>query len=165
MILFYVYSCSSLIINFLWPLQLVPFFKLFVCAITFVYIIIYLSLLEICHILYLVDLKFYCELILAWAVRVANHCFSSSDMFLFCWTAFLSISLLASVFPVSLPLFSLSSALAWFMRECLTGVGLCAWTHFIAFMEWADEIGSRPYVWSYVPVQFYSYSLRVFYRT
>ena len=29
-------------------------------------------------------------------------CFSSSDVFLFCWAAFLSISLLASVFPVSL---------------------------------------------------------------
>ena len=34
-------------------------------------------------------------------------------MFLFCWAAFLSISLLASVFPVSLPLFFL------FFRPCL----------------------------------------------
>ena len=35
------------------------------------------------------------------------------DVFLFCWAAFLSISLLASVFPVSLPLFFL------FFRPCL----------------------------------------------
>ena len=32
-------------------------------------------------------------------------------------------------------------------------------------MEWADDIGSRPAAWSYVPVQFSSCSLRVFYRT
>ena len=50
--------------------------------------------------------------------------FSSSDVFLFCWAAFLSISLLVFVFPVSLPLFSPSSGLVCFMRDCLTGVGL-----------------------------------------
>ena len=44
---------------------------------------------------------------------VGRPCFSSSDVFLFCWAAFLSISLLASVFPVSLPLFFL------FFRPCL----------------------------------------------
>ena len=44
---------------------------------------------------------------------VGRLCFSSSNMFLFCWAAFLSISLLASVFPVSLPLFLL------FLRLCL----------------------------------------------
>ena len=44
---------------------------------------------------------------------LGRPCFSSSDVFLFCWAAFLSISLLASVFPVSLPLFFL------FLRPCL----------------------------------------------
>ena len=42
---------------------------------------------------------------------------------------------------------------------------LHSWTHFLAFMEWADDIGSRPAAWSYVPVQSSSCSLRVFYRT
>ena len=32
-------------------------------------------------------------------------------------------------------------------------------------MEWADDIGSRPAAWTYVPVQSYSCSLRAFYRT
>ena len=44
---------------------------------------------------------------------LGRPCFGSSDVFLFCWAAFLSISLLASVFPVSLPLFFL------FFRPCL----------------------------------------------
>ena len=44
-------------------------------------------------------------------------------------------------------------------------MGFCAWTHFLAFMEWADDGGNRPAAWSYVPVQFSSCSLRVFYRT
>ena len=70
-------------------------------------------------------------------------CFGSSDVFLFCWAAFLSISLLASVFPVSLPLFFL------FLRPCLIHARmpdwgrafvhghtfLHSWTHFLAFME------------------------------
>ena len=100
-------------------------------------------------------------------------CFGSSDVFLFCWAAFLSISLLASVFPVSLPLFFL------FLRPCLIHARmpdwgrafvhghtfLHSWTHFLAFMEWADDGGSRPAAWSYVPVQSSSCSLRVFYRT
>ena len=43
--------------------------------------------------------------------------------------------------------------------------GFCAWTHFLAFMEWADDIGNRPAAWSYVPVQSSSCSLRVFHRT
>ena len=100
-------------------------------------------------------------------------CFSSSDVFLFCWAAFPSIILLASVFPVSLPLFFL------FLRPCLIHARmpdwgrafvhghtfLHSWTHFLAFMEWADDIGSRPAAWSYVPVQSYSCSLRVFYKT
>ena len=42
---------------------------------------------------------------------------------------------------------------------------LHSWTHFLAFMEWADDIGSGPAAWSYVPVQSSSCSLRVFYRT
>ena len=32
-------------------------------------------------------------------------------------------------------------------------------------MEWANDIGSEPAEWSYVPVQYYSCSLRVFYMT
>ena len=89
-----------------------------------------------------------------------------------------SISLLVSVFTISSSLFSSSSDLAWFMRECLTGVGplcmdtlscihgvcFCAWTHFLAFMEWADDIGSRPAAWR-PTVQSSSCSLHVFYRT
>ena len=31
----------------------------------------------------------------------------------------------------------------------------CAWTHFLAFMEWADDICSGPAARSYVPVQSY----------
>ena len=42
-------------------------------------------------------------------------------MVLFCWAAFLSISLLASVFPVSLPLFFL------FFRPCLIHARLPEW--------------------------------------
>ena len=42
-------------------------------------------------------------------------------MFLFCWAAFLSISLLASVFPVSLPLFFL------FLRPCLIHARMPDW--------------------------------------
>ena len=41
----------------------------------------------------------------------------------------------------------------------------CAWIHFLAFMEWADDGGNRSAAWSYVPVQSYSCSLRVFYKT
>ena len=88
---------------------------------------------------------------------IGRPCFSSSDVFLFCLTAFLSISLLASVFSASLLLFFLAS----FMRESLSW----AWTHFLAFMEWANNIDSRPAAWSYVPVQSSSCSLRVFYGT
>ena len=33
------------------------------------------------------------------------------------------------------------------MHECLTGWGFCAWTHFLAFMEWADDTGSGPVAW------------------
>ena len=51
------------------------------------------------------------------------------------------------------------------MRECLKGVGFCAWTHFLAFMEWADDIGSQHAAWSYVPDQSSSCSLRVFHMT
>ena len=45
---------------------------------------------------------------------LGRPCFSSSDLFLFCWAVYLSISLLASVFPVSLPPTLLDScANAW----------------------------------------------------
>ena len=90
----------------------------------------------------------------------------------FCF-AFLSIRLLASVFPVSLfplpPTLLDSCANAWlgqgfcawthflaFMDtlSCIHGhTFLHSWTHFLAFMEWADDTGSRPAAWSYVPVQ------------
>ena len=79
----------------------------------------------------------------------------TSSRFLFCWAAFLFISLLASL---SLS-FSFSSVLAWFMRE----LGL--WTDCLAFMDGANEIDSRPAAWSYIPVQSYSCSLRVFYMS
>ena len=58
-----------------------------------------------------------------------------------------------------------SSDLAWFMLECLTGVGQLCMAHFLAFMERADDIGSWPAAWSYVPVQSSSCSLRVLYKT
>ena len=47
--------------------------------------------------------------------------FSSSNRFSFCWAAFLFISLLASVFPVSLPLFFL------FLRPCLIHAQIPDW--------------------------------------
>ena len=82
-------------------------------------------------------------------------------MFLFCWAAFLFISLLASVFPVSLPLIFL------FLRHRLIHARMSNWgrTHFLAFMEWADDGGSRPAACSNVPVQSSSCALRAFYRT
>ena len=50
--------------------------------------------------------------------------------------------------------------------SCIHGhTFLHSWTHFLAFMEWADDIGSRPAAWSCVPVQSSSCSLRVFYGT
>ena len=85
-------------------------------------------------------------------------------MFLFCWAAFLSISLLASVFPLSLPLFFL------FLRPCLiharmvTGVGLLcmdtlscihghtflhSWTHFLAFMDTLSCIHGHTFLHSW----------------
>ena len=75
--------------------------------------------------------------------------FSSSDRFLFCWAAFLSISLCLSCLS-----FSSSSHFAWFMRECLTGaVLLCMDTlsciHGVGRWHWY----SRPAAWSCVPVQ------------
>ena len=61
-----------------------------------------------------------------------RSCFSSSDVFLFCWAAFLSISLLAS--------FSSSSDLAWFMCECLAFVHgytfLHSWRGPMALVVW-----------------------------
>ena len=52
---------------------------------------------------------------------LGRPCFSSSDVLLFCWAAFLSFSLLASVFPVSLPLFFL------FLRPCLIHARMPDW--------------------------------------
>ena len=84
-------------------------------------------------------------------------CFSSSDVFLFCWAAFLSISLLASVFPVSLPLFFL------FLRPCLIHARmpdwgrafvhghtfLHSWTHFLAFMDTLSCIHGHTFLHSW----------------
>ena len=70
----------------------------------------------------------------------------------------------ASVFPVSLPLF--------FLRPCLIHARMPDWgmayVHGHTFLHsWivCDDIGSLPAAWKYVPVQSYSCSLRVFYRT
>ena len=52
---------------------------------------------------------------------MGRPCFCSPNVFLFCWAAFLSISLLASVFPVSLPPFFL------FLRPCLIHVWMPEW--------------------------------------
>ena len=58
---------------------------------------------------------------------------------------------------------SFSSSSDLFLRPCfLRHTFLHSWTHFLAFMEWADDIGSWPAAWSYVPVQSSSCSLRVF---
>ena len=67
---------------------------------------------------------------------------------LFCWAAFLSISLLIS--PIFF--FSLSPTLLDPCATALVGQGSSEWTHFLAFMEWADDSGSRPAAWSYVTV-------------
>ena len=91
---------------------------------------------------------------------LGRPCLSSSDRFLFCWAAFFSFDQPpASVFSVSLPLFFL------FLWPCLTGWDFFAWIHFLAFMECANDSGSRPATYSYSPVQSYSCSLCVFYRT
>ena len=84
-------------------------------------------------------------------------CLSSSDVFLFCWAAFLSNSLLASVFPVSLPLFFL------FLRPCLIHARmpdrswafvhghtfLHSWTHFLAFMDTLSCIHGHTFLHSW----------------
>ena len=83
-------------------------------------------------------------------------------MFLFCWDAFLSISLLASVFPVSRPLFFL------FLRPCVVHARIPVWvtafvhrTHFLAFMEWVDDIGSGP---ASLGAQWDKFSISIFHR-
>ena len=63
--------------------------------------------------------------------------------------AFVGFSLLASVFTVT---FSSSSDHFLIHVECLKGVEFCAWTHFFAFMECADEISSWPATCNYIPV-------------
>ena len=94
------------------------------------------------HILWLVEVVVPPPALLTYLCP-GRPCFSSSDVFLFCWAAFLSISLLASVFPVSLPLFFL------FLRPFLIHARmpdwgrafvhghtfLHSWTHFLAFMD------------------------------
>ena len=88
--------------------------------------------------------------------QVGRPCFSSSDVFFF-WAAFLSISLLASVFPVSLPLFFL------FLRPCLIHARLPeggrafvhghtflhSWTHFLAFMDTLSCIHGHTFLHSW----------------
>ena len=75
-------------------------------------------------------------------------CLRSSDNFLSFLSLFLS--------------FSSSSDLAWFMRECLTGVWLLCMDTLSCIHGVADDIGSRPAAWSYVPIESYSCSLCVF---
>ena len=60
---------------------------------------------------------------------------------------------------------SSSSYLAWFMRECLTGVGLLCMDTLSCIHGVGRWLGSRPAAWNYVPVQSYSCSLCAFYRT
>ena len=55
------------------------------------------------------------------ALCADRPCFNSSDTFLFCSAVFLSISLLASLFPVTLPFFS------FFLRPCLIHAWMPDW--------------------------------------
>ena len=118
-------------------------------------------------------------------------CFSSSDVFLFCLSFHQPPGLCLSCLPLfflflrpclihaRMPdwgrafvhghtfLHSWTHFLAFMdTLSCIHGhTFLHSWTHFLAFMEWADDIGSGPAAYGYVPVQSYSSSLRVFYRT
>ena len=71
-------------------------------------------------------------------------CFSSSDVFCF---AFLSISLLASAFPVSL--FPLPPPLLDSYANAWLGQGFCAWTHFLAFMDTLSCIHGHTFLHSW----------------
>ena len=51
------------------------------------------------------------------------------------------------------------------MRECLSWVGFLYIDTLSCIHGEAYDIGNRPAAWSYVPVQSYSCSLRVFYMT
>ena len=72
------------------------------------------------HILWLGEVRRSSPVLLTYLCP-GRPCFRSSDVFLFCWAAFLSVSLLASVFPVSLPLFFL------FLRPCLIHARMPDW--------------------------------------
>ena len=106
-------------------------------------------------------------------VRLSSPCFVNLNcaqvgLFLVPHIGFCFVGL--PFFPsASWPL-SFLSLFFLFLRPCFIhtrmpemGRVFFAWTHFLAFMEWADDIGSRPAAWSYVPVQCSSFSLRVFY--
>ena len=80
------------------------------------------------------------QLCLAGLVLVSQMCFVGLPFF-----PSASLSLLSFFF--------LSPTLLDPCATALDGQGFCAWTHFLAFMEWADGIGSKPAAWSYVPVQ------------
>ena len=73
------------------------------------------------------------------------------QIFLFYWVALLSISLLASVFPVSLALFF------FFLWHCLIHARMrmnaFVARHICIRGVFADVIDSRPDAWSYVLVQ------------
>ena len=109
------------------------------------------------HILWLGEVRRSSPYFVTLSLCLGRPCFSSSDVFLFCWAAILSISLLASV-----SLFPLLPTLLDSCANARVGQGFCAWTHFLAFMEWADVNGSRLAAWSYVPARSSSCSLRVF---
>ena len=101
--------------------------------------------------------------LLTWAVAIISLVLVPQMCF-----CFVGLPLFPSAsWPLSFPL-SFSSLPPTLLDSCANawlGQGFCAWTHFLAFMEWADDIGSGPAAWSYVPVRSSSCSLPVFYRT
>ena len=61
--------------------------------------------------------------------------------------------------------FSCSPNLAWYIRKWLKVVWLLCMDTLLAFMEFADDFGSRPASWINIPVQSYFCSLCVNYMT
>ena len=123
----------------------------------YVHVYYFFFFLSICggwgHILWLGEVKRSSPCFVNLSVP-GGPCFGSSDVFCF---AFLSISLLASVFPVSLPLFFL------FLRPCLIHARmpdwgrafvhgltfLHSWTHFLAFMDTLSCIHGHTFLHSW----------------
>ena len=89
-------------------------------------------------------------------------CCSYSDRFLFGWAAFRSINLLAPLFLSLFLSFSSSSNLA---PSCWIHARIPDWCRSFVHGRILLHSWSGAMTWSYVPVQSYSCSLRVFYRT